>query len=106
MDSAARNDDEFTFGEIQGFFYAVIVFVIQTEVSAHHQEKFVFLLVVMPDELALEFYEFYLLAVQFTGDFRRPVFGKGCQFVRQVHFLHAFTVTGKREGGWGSDQAR
>jgi protein-disulfide isomerase/rhodanese-related sulfurtransferase/uncharacterized membrane protein len=56
--------------------------------SANHQEQFVFLLVVVPDELALELHQLHVRIVHLAGNLRRPVLGKLRQLLRHIYDFH------------------
>jgi hypothetical protein len=47
----------------------------------------------MPGERAIELYQFHILAVQFSGDSRIPVFVEEREFVFDVDLLHAGVVS-------------
>ena len=70
MRDAARNDEKVTFVELDG---AVAEF--HAEAAADDEEEFVFIRVIVPHELALEFDELHVLPVQFADDARIPVVG-------------------------------
>ena len=59
-----------------------------SETPLHHQEHFVFILVVMPDELTLQLVELYQLAIQFARDVWFPVFLDSGKLLGQVDFLN------------------
>jgi hypothetical protein len=65
-----------------------------TELDPHpatpNQKEFVFAFVLMPREDALELHYFHLLAVQFTDNFRPPMFRKRGEFFLEVHLFHGF----------------
>jgi hypothetical protein len=42
----------------------------------------------VPRKRPLEFYKLYFLAVQFPDDFGPPMFRKGTELFREVHFFH------------------
>jgi hypothetical protein len=58
-----------------------------TEAAFYDQKHFVFVFVVMEDELALELIELYALAVQLGGDVGLPVFGNFGEFVGDVDLM-------------------
>ncbi len=65
---APRDDDEFTFCERDD-----AVAKLDTERAAHDEKELVLVLVMMPHELALEFDELHLLAVELADDLGSPV---------------------------------
>ena len=48
----------------------------------------VFILMMVPDEIPFQFYEFDKRVFEFSGYFRAPVFGKKAKFLGDVNFLH------------------
>lgn len=72
MFHTSRNNQKFAFAE------SYIAFVQTHEQFAFdNQEHFIFVVVMMPDELAQQFGEFNLLAVQFTHNAWAPMFSEG-----------------------------
>src|SRR5271170_69853 len=60
---------------------------IHAESPLHHQEQLVLVLVMMPDELALELDQLDLLAVELAGDPRLPLLADLAELLREVHLL-------------------
>lgn len=65
-----------------------LVAKLNSHLSSPDQEKFVFALVQVPGELALQLYQLQLLFVQAGYDLWFPVIGKEGKFVLQVEFFH------------------
>jgi hypothetical protein len=80
---APRNDDEFAL-----FDPFVTVAKFHAETAFDDEEHFVFVLVMVENEFAFEFVELYVLAVEFGGDVRLPVFGDLGEFVGDVDLVH------------------
>jgi hypothetical protein len=79
----ARDDDELAFLDP---FVAIEKFHAK---SAFDNEKhFVFMLMVMEDELAFELVELHVLAVEFRGDVWLPVFGDSRELFGDVDLVH------------------
>ena len=56
--------------------------------AAPNEEQFVLRVVMVPRKCPLEFYKLYFLTVQFPDDFGPPMFCKGTELFREVHFFH------------------
>ena len=67
---SARDDDELAF-----FDPFVVVEEFHAEAAFDDQEHFIFMVVVVEDELAFDLVELHVLAVEFGGDVGLPVFG-------------------------------
>jgi TfoX/Sxy family transcriptional regulator of competence genes len=80
---ATRNNQEFAF-----FQPDMAISKLHAKPAFYHQEKFIFVIVVMPDEWSLELDELDLLAVQFPGDLGLPGFGETGQFFGKAYLLH------------------
>lgn len=78
-----RDDEEFTFGEGHD-----AVSKLDTECSTHDEKELVLVLMMMPDELALEFDKLHLLPVQLTDDFGPPVISDLRQLLGEIDFVH------------------
>lgn len=63
---------------------------LHAETALHDQERFVLVVVLVPDELPQEFGQFDLLAVQFANDPRAPMIAEEGQLFSQVDFFHSF----------------
>jgi antitoxin VapB len=85
---SARNDDKFAF-----FNPFVALAELHAEAAFHDQEHFVFVLVMMKHELALQFVELHVLAIQFGGDVGLPVFGNLGEFIGDIDFVHDGTLS-------------
>src|ERR1700680_2804989 len=59
------------------------------EAAFRHQEHLVFLVMMVPDELALEFAELHHLAIEFSRDVRFPGFLNVRELLSNVYFFHA-----------------
>src|SRR5688572_6474626 len=69
---AAGHDQEFPFLQPD-----VAVPELHAETALHDHEELVLMLVVMPDEFALELRELHMLAVELADDLGAPVIGEG-----------------------------
>ena len=78
----ARNDEELSFFEIHD-----AVSHVNAELAFEDQEEFVFVLMVMPDELPRELHNLHMLAVELADDAWAPRFRKLFKLVGQVHFF-------------------
>lgn len=58
------------------------------QVAADHHKHFVFIVVLVPYKLAFEAGQFDVLAVEFTHDFGRPVFGEAVEFFLEIDLVH------------------
>jgi len=59
------------------------------EVALDHDEKLVFIFVLMPDELTLNLGQFDLAVVQIRHDFRIPLIVKATEFLGQVDLVNS-----------------
>src|SRR5437667_11508427 len=64
---------------------ARVVAELHAEPSLHHQKHFVFIVVVMPNELALELNQLDELSIEFAGNVWLPVLVDEGEFVGKVH---------------------
>lgn|SRR5437868_1709121 len=80
---AARHYEELAF-----FQPDVLVAKLHAEASFDYQEEFVFVLVVVPDELALQLVELNVLAIEFSGDAGLPEFVDFVELLGEVNFVH------------------
>ncbi len=55
--------------------------------STDNKEQFIFIIMMMPYELTLEFNQFYMLAIQFSNDTGVPVVGEEGEFGGDVYFF-------------------
>ncbi len=83
MLDAAWNNDELAF-----FDPLVTVAEFHPEPSFHNKKHFIFVFVMVKDELALELVELYVLSVELGADVGLPVFGDLREFFGDVHFGH------------------
>ncbi len=60
---------------------------VHAEPSLHDQEEFVLVVVLVPDELALELDQLDVLAVEFADDLRAPVVLEEGQLLGEVHLV-------------------
>src|SRR6202041_796467 len=87
MLDAARHDDEFTlFDPLVRMI--VMVAELHAEAALDDEKHFVFAVMMMEDELAVELYELYLLTIEFGGDARLVVVGDFREFFGDVDFGH------------------
>jgi hypothetical protein len=82
LDSAGHDD------ELARFEFDAFVSEFDAEAALYHQEHLVFVLVVMPDELAFQLVELHQLSVQFAGDVGLPVFVDLGEFGSEVDLVH------------------
>ncbi len=61
---------------------------LHAEPTIHDQEEFIFVIMLVPNELALELHQLDLLAVQFAHDLRAPIVTEERQLIAEVDFLH------------------
>ena len=87
---AARHYDEFAF-----FNPLVVIAELHAEPALDDQKQFVLMLVMMEDELAFELVELQVLAVEFGGDVRLPIFVDLREFLNDVDFVHDDRVDGE-----------
>jgi hypothetical protein len=76
---APRHDEEFAL-----FQPNVPVAKLHAKAALDHQEQLVLVIVVVPDELALEFDQLDELAVQLASDLRLPVGGEAGKLVAEI----------------------
>jgi hypothetical protein len=79
----ARHHDELTFLDP-----LVMVAKFHAEAALYDQKHFVFVIVMVKDELALELVELYMLSVELGADVGLPVFGDFREFFGDVNFGH------------------
>jgi len=80
---AARDHHELTFLDP---FVAVAIF--HAETALNDEEQLVFVIVVVEDELSLDFVEFHALTVEFGSDVGLPVFGDLGELFGKVDLGH------------------
>jgi len=64
------------------------------EMALENEEQLVFVLVVVPHELALELDELHVLAVELADDARTPVLRELPELLGEVYLLHEVSVFG------------
>ena len=79
----ARNDKSLAGAEFDRVFPEF-----DSKAAFPHQEEFVFVVMMMPGELALHFDQLDLLAIQRSDHLWAPVFGKQGEFLRNVQGFH------------------
>jgi hypothetical protein len=107
MLDAARNDDELA------FFYPLVRMImmvaeLHAEAAFDDEEHFIFVVMMVEDEFAIELYELDLLTVEFGGDSRLVVVGEFRKFFGDVNFWHAILAGAQslifkwmsRDGRW------
>lgn len=72
------------------FVLGTVFAVLHAERSADDEEEFVFVVVVMPDEFALEFRELDVGIVEFADDLGTPRIREGCEFLGERDLLHGW----------------
>ena len=82
MLDSARDNDELAFFELNG-----LVSKFDAEASLHHQEHFVFILVVMPYKFTFQLVEFYQLSIQFTRNVGLPILVNLGEFLSEVDLV-------------------
>src|ERR1700740_676193 len=80
---AAGNDDEFTFAH-----NCFMVAEAHAQRALHDEEQFVLVVVMVPNELALQFNGLYVAIVDLADHAGIPVVLKFAEFFRQVHGMH------------------
>src|SRR5579864_1330840 len=83
MFNSARDDDEFAFLDP-----LVVVRKVHAEAAPDHEKHFVFVFVMVEDEFAYKLDQLDVLAVEFGGDVRLPVFGNPGELFGEVGFGH------------------
>ncbi len=97
MFNTPGHDEEFS-----GVQFHLPVSEFNAESTGHYEKEFIFVLVVVPDELTLEFGELHLLPVQLSDDMRVPVVGNLGELFGQAYGLitqDLLLVSGNSEGG-------
>ena len=79
---APGNDEELAFVEFDD-----PVTKMYRQVAVEDQEELIFLLVMVPDELAFELGELDVLAVEFADDTGTPTFSELLEFLGEVHLV-------------------
>jgi len=82
------NDDEFAFIDPLLLLAAVLVPRVHAKAALHDQEHFIFMIMMMPDEWTIEFYQLNHLSVEFGRNVRLVGFGNLHEFFGDVDFLH------------------
>ena len=86
MFDAARDDQEFAFVD-----YCRAITELHAQSAFGHQEQLVFVFVMVPDELALQFYGFDEAIVDFTDDAGMAIIGKQRELFAKVDGVHQET---------------
>lgn len=60
--------------------------------AAPNEKKFILLLVMVPGENALEFYQLHLLTIQLADNLRSPMFAKGAELLGEINLFHRSRV--------------
>src|SRR3984957_5301496 len=95
MFDAFGDNDEFA-GADQAFAIAET----HAQRSGDDQKHFIFVIVMMPDELALEFDDFHVGIVEFADDAGIPVIGDAGDFFHQVHGFHCVFNSSAAASNW------
>src|SRR5262245_10772436 len=80
---ATRDDQELAF-----FKPDVPIPKLHTKPTFDDEEKFVLMVVMVPDERPLEFDQFHLLLIQLADDLRFPLVAEQRQLLAEIDFLH------------------
>jgi len=88
MLDAVRDHDELAFFDPDVAVAKVFVPVLHAKAAFYDQEHFVFVLMMVPDELAFQLVQLDELAVQFSDDVRLPVFMNLPEFLGDIYFFH------------------
>src|SRR5690242_6203665 len=67
--------------------------------AAPDEKQLIFVVVMVPGENALKFYQLHFLAIEFADDLRPPMFAEGAEFFGEVYFLHR-SIIARRSGTW------
>ena len=87
MLDAVRNDNELA-GVNDDFSFGAGLAHRHLQRAFDHEEKFVFDIVMMPDELALQLHKLYVEVVQLADDLGAVVVGEERELLGEVHFVH------------------
>jgi hypothetical protein len=85
---AARHDHELAFFDPFVMFVKVFVPIMHAEAALDHEKQFIFMLVVVEDELAFYLVELDALAVELGGNVGLPVFRNFGELFGDVDFVH------------------
>ena len=99
VNDAARDDDKLAFFDGFEMFAAIFFAVVHLESAFNDEEEFVFVLVMMEDELAFDLVEFHGLSVEFGGDVGLPEFGDVRELFGDVDFGHGGAGVGLQASG-------
>src|SRR5262249_27577153 len=73
---------------VAGVEFDLFILELNKQPSTHDQEQFVFILVVVPCQLAFDFCDLHVLVVDTADHFRRPVVGNLVKTLLKVNFHH------------------
>jgi hypothetical protein len=79
-----RDDDKFAFADNR-----FVIAELHSQGSFYHQEKLVFVIMMMPDEFAFQFNNLYVAIVHFTDYVGFVVFGEQGKLLLQVDGFHS-----------------
>jgi hypothetical protein len=82
---AVRNDQELARAE-EFFSYLIAIAIFHRDFAFDNQKEFVFGIVVMPNELTIDFYDFHVKVVELADDLRLPRFIEERELLVNVHF--------------------
>jgi hypothetical protein len=84
--------------------YNLLVTKLQAQDTFQYEKKLVFVLVLMPNELPLQFCQLHMLGVEFTHHVGIPIILDLREFLGEVHrvLLHEGTALGRRGRMWAS----
>src|SRR6185369_9672541 len=86
-----RNHNQLTRPDLE-FALSALLANLHPKHALHHQEQFVFVLVMMPDEITFHFAELDVRIVKVTSDLRSEVLRKCAKLLSQIDHLHAHTT--------------
>jgi hypothetical protein len=88
MLDSAWNDNEFSLIDPFLTRAGILVAIFHTKSSLHDQEQFIFMVMVMPYEFAVELHELDHMSIEFSRDVRFVVFGNFREFLGEIDFVH------------------
>ena len=83
MLDSSRNDDELALFQQYG-----LIAKLDAKTSFHHQKQFIFVFMMVPNELTFELGQFDQLTIEFARDVGFPVLGNVGELVSEIDLLH------------------